>query len=142
MQVIPVTSKFSIALDVTADAAARAHALGFQSVIGLAPDEEAEGPRPSDLIRNAVEAEGVSFAHQPVVIGLIDDSDIDAFAARLNAASGPVLAYCRSGLRAALMWALAEKSNLGEAAVIDIAARAGFDIAAYVGDDSEALLAA
>ncbi|MCC6479566.1 MAG: TIGR01244 family phosphatase, partial [Sphingomonadaceae bacterium] len=42
---------------------------------------------------------------------------------------GPVLAYCRSGTRSTLLWALSEASQGGDPdALTNMAAKAGYDI--------------
>ena len=51
--------------------------------------------------------------------------------AALDGAGGPVLAYCRSGTRSTLLWALAEASAGGDPDAIILAAhRAGYDASA------------
>jgi uncharacterized protein (TIGR01244 family) len=50
-------------------------------------------------------------------------------AAALEGASGPVLAYCRSGTRSTLLWALAEASKGADPdELAAAAARAGYDV--------------
>src|SRR3546814_2518731 len=54
---------------------------------------------------------------------------IDAMRAALDAARGPVLAFCRSGTRSAHLWALAEAKAGGDPAAITAkAAAAGYDL--------------
>ena len=142
MNLIAVTPEFSIAAGMGTKDAPRVAAQGFASVVGLLPDGDADGVKDSDLMRAGVAAEGMAFTHLPVVIGLITRQEIRAFARALAAAEGPVLAYCHSGVRAILMWALAKREELGEATVVALAESAGFDIADYLEEDSEALLVA
>ena len=53
-----------------------------------------------------------------------------AMANALDTAKGPVLAYCRSGTRSTLLWALAEASTGEHPAVLaEKAAAAGYDLA-------------
>jgi uncharacterized protein (TIGR01244 family) len=47
----------------------------------------------------------------------------------LESATGPVLAYCRSGTRSTLLWALAEASNGADPDELSAtAAAAGYDL--------------
>jgi len=47
----------------------------------------------------------------------------------LDEAEGPVLAYCRSGTRSTLLWALSEASQGGDPdALTNMAAKAGYDV--------------
>ena len=54
---------------------------------------------------------------------------VDALGAAIDASTGPVLAFCRSGTRSTFLWALA-RSQAGEDAdtLIERAAAAGYDI--------------
>ena len=142
MHLIPVTKDFSVAFDVTAEDAAALADRGFAKGIHVLPDADTAGLTASEKMRASVEGAGMAFAHVPVVVGLITPKDIEAFAANLENAAGTVVAICHSGLRAVLMWALAKLDQLGEAVVLDLASCAGYDIAPYLGEDSEALLAA
>ena len=142
MNITAITPQFSIAPAMTPDDVAIAAARGFRALVGAAPDVERDGPSDSDILRDRAARHGLAFAHTPVVIGLIGQSDVDAFATALELADGPVLAYCHSGLRATLLWAVANRDALGDEAVIAAAARAGFDLAPYLAEDSDALLAA
>jgi uncharacterized protein (TIGR01244 family) len=57
-------------------------------------------------------------------------SQVDAMAAILADAPRPLLAYCRSGTRSTLLWALAEAQRGSDPdALADAAAAAGYDLA-------------
>jgi len=142
MKLIDVTPDFSVVLRMRPEDAPAVAARGFAALIGVLPDEDGAGPRESERMRLSAGREGLSFTHAPVVIGLISEADVAAFADALRSAEGRVAAYCHSGLRAVLMWAFAKRAELGDEAVIRAARRAGFDIAAWLAPESEALLAA
>ena len=56
-------------------------------------------------------------------------TQIDAMATALAEAGGPVLAFCRSGTRSTLLWALARGRDGGDpAALAATAAAAGYDL--------------
>ena len=56
-------------------------------------------------------------------------AQIDAMVAAINAADGPVLAYCRSGTRSCQLWALAAaKAGRDPALIAAQAANAGYDV--------------
>jgi len=57
-------------------------------------------------------------------------AQLDAMAAALAGADGPVLAYCRSGTRSCNLWALAAaKAGRDPALLVAQAAAAGYDLA-------------
>lgn len=85
---------------------------GFQTIICNRPDGE-EGPdQPTfaDVARVAEKA-GLDAYHIPVVGGRLTQEDVDAMAAALAKASGPVLAYCRSGARSTNIYGIVQSQK-------------------------------
>ena len=142
MNLSKITDEFSVAAGLQPQAASAVAASGAKMVIGTAPDREADQTPESRLMQAQLSSAGVAFAHVPVVIGLITDDQVRAFAQALRDAEGPVVAYCHSGLRATLLWALAMQETFGTRHVIHLADMAGFDIAPYLEDQGEGLVAA
>ncbi|MBB4099636.1 TIGR01244 family sulfur transferase [Sphingomonas kyeonggiensis] len=102
---------------------------GFSFVINNRPDEEESGQPEGESIRAAAEAAGLGYAAIPVTHAGFSSAQVEAMAAALAEANGPVLAYCRSGTRSCNLWALAEASRGGDPAEITAkAAQAGYDI--------------
>jgi len=102
---------------------------GFSFVINNRPDEEESGQPEGEAIRAAAEAAGLGYAAIPVTHAGFSSAQVEAMAAALAEANGPVLAYCRSGTRSCNLWALAEASRGGDPAEITAkAAQAGYDI--------------
>jgi uncharacterized protein (TIGR01244 family) len=95
---------------------------GFRTVIDLRPDGEAADQPPSTAIGTKVRNAGLEFAYIPTPHGDIPDAIVDDLTQALAAAHYPVLLYCRSGKRAARVWALAEASRPDGADAMDIAA--------------------
>jgi uncharacterized protein (TIGR01244 family) len=86
---------------------------GFRTIIDVRPDGEEFGQADSTKIQQSAAHASMGFAYVPVVPGVIDKDTVDAVAAALANAEKPVLIYCRSGRRAARVWALAEASRIG-----------------------------
>ena len=60
---------------------------------------------------------------------LVPTKIVDAMIAALEQAEGPILAYCRSGTRSTLLWALAQaKQGEDPEAIARTAAQAGYDV--------------
>jgi sulfide:quinone oxidoreductase len=79
-------------------------AAGFVGIINNRPDAEApDQPTALDLEAEAKKV-GLDYWHVPVVPGAMTDTEVRAFAAALEKASGPVLAFCRTGNRSAALW--------------------------------------
>ena len=103
-------------------------ASGFTMIISNRPDGEEPGQPTAAEVQDAAEAEGLEFRHVPIIRG-IGPADVEAMQEALEAAPGKLLAYCRSGNRSALTWAVARR---GQGASIEEIQRAvtgaGYDL--------------
>jgi len=103
---------------------------GVTMLINNRPDgEEADQPLAAD-IEAAAEAAGISYRHVPILRG-IGPADIEAMQEALRGAQGgQALAFCRSGNRSALTWALAMRAEgLAREEVEQRVTDAGFNVA-------------
>lgn len=110
-------------------------AQGIAAVIGNRPDgEEAGQPTAAEVERACADA-GLSFRHVPVTMPTLSPEVVEAFQAARREAEGPVLAYCRSGMRSTLLWALAEAryGDRSAEALLQRAREAGYDLSSAAG---------
>lgn len=129
MDIRHLTQGYAVSPQIAPADAAAIRARGFATVICNRPDAEVPpGLRAADL-RAAVEAAGMTFVALPVVHGALTMDLVGAQAAAIAAAAGPVLAYCASGNRSSIVWALAEAGRQDPEALIATAARAGYNLA-------------
>jgi uncharacterized protein (TIGR01244 family) len=114
-------------IDVQAVAAARDE--GVTLIINNRPEGESDDQIPGATIEAAARAAGMDYVAIPVTHSGFSQPQVDAMAAALDGADGKVLAYCRSGTRSTLLWALAEAKEGGDPdALTNIAAKAGYDL--------------
>ena len=104
---------------------------GFKSIISNRPDGEAADQPAWTAIATAAHSHGMEARHIPVVAGQIDDDDVAAFAEALRDLPTPIAAFCRTGTRAALLWALANEGSQSADERIRIAASQGYDLAPF-----------
>lgn len=111
-----------------ADIAAAA-ALGVSTIVNNRPDGEEPSAPQGDDIAAAAAAAGLNYVAIPVGHAGFSEPQVDAMIAALDQAEGPILAYCRSGTRSTLLWALAAAKQ-GEApdSIARTAAQAGYDV--------------
>lgn len=115
---------------ITTDQIDEATALGVRLVINNRPEGEAEDQTPGCEIEAAARSAGMDYVAIPVTMATLSQGDVAAMQEALERAGGPVLAYCRTGTRSTLLWALAlaragdDPENIARAA-----AAAGYDIA-------------
>lgn len=108
---------------------ATAAAQGFTTLINNRPDGEEPGqPAAAEIERAAAEA-GLAYVAIPVDHSGFDGGQVQAMAQALNQADGPVLAFCRSGTRSTLLWALARAQLGDQPGALQAKARAaGYDL--------------
>ena len=104
-----------------------AHA-GFATIINNRPDAEAPDQPTSAEIEGAARDQGLDYHHIPVVASNITDTDVVAFAAAAQQSKGPVLAFCRTGTRCAILWALSQAGKQSTGSILQSATDAGFDL--------------
>lgn len=128
MSIKSLTGDFAIAPQVSeADIIAAAKS-GFVALIDARPDGEDAGQPSAAEIADVAQKHGLAFTHVPVTTSTINDADITKFADALHGANGRVLGYCRSGTRAAILWALAQAHRMPAAEIFDTVAAAGIDL--------------
>ncbi|MFM5929312.1 MAG: TIGR01244 family sulfur transferase [Novosphingobium sp.] len=124
-----LTDRVFASPQISLDDVAEAANSGFSLVINNRPEGESPDQTPGDAIEAAARAAGMEYVAIPVTHAGFSEPQVKAMAGAL-AGEGKVLAYCRSGTRSTLLWALAEASrgqdpdDLAEAA-----ASAGYDLA-------------
>lgn len=86
-------------------------ALGVTMIVNNRPDGEDVGQPTSDEIEAAAVAAGIDYRHVPIARGM-GPSDVEAMRDAIHAAGdGKILAYCRSGNRSTLAWAVAKNED-------------------------------
>jgi sulfide:quinone oxidoreductase len=101
---------------------------GYRSIVSNRPENETED-QPSWLdLKAAAAAKNMDAIQIPVVMGQISEDQVEAFRNALEDLPRPIAVFCRTGTRAALMWALANEGNLTVDERIAIAAKDGYDL--------------
>jgi len=125
-----VDEGFFIAPQIDAAASDELRAEGIVAVINNRPDGEEEGQPSNADARASFEREGFGYSFIPVTMKTLSPEVVQAFQEAWRKAEGPVVAYCRSGMRSILLWALAE-ARYGARSPEDILAKtlaAGYDL--------------
>lgn len=126
-----LTDAFAAAPQMLPEDLAAAAAAGYRSVVVNRPDGETPDQPPQADMEAAAAAAGLTFAALPVV-GSPSPAQGAAFADLLDALPGPTLAYCRSGTRSTMLWALAQaqRGTMAPEAILATAQRQGYDLSA------------
>lgn len=100
---------------------------GFRVVINNRPDAEVDDTENGAAMKAAAEAAGMEYRAIPFVPGQITQEMVDAQAEAL-ALPGRKLAYCRSGNRSTVLWALTQAGEAPTESLLHTAAEAGYDL--------------
>jgi uncharacterized protein (TIGR01244 family) len=124
-----IDDHFLAAPQIAVSDVAEARALGVTTIINNRPDGEEPSEPQGAEIEAAALAAGLGYVAIPVTHAGFSGPQVAAMAVALENATGPVLAYCRSGTRSTLLWALA-RTQLGDdkATLQAKAARGGYDL--------------
>ena len=110
-------------------AEARDH--GVTMIINNRPDEEEPGQPASAEIEAAAEAAGIDYRHIPIARGMGPAEVEEMCSALSERGDGKLLAFCRSGMRSTLAWAVAcREQGTAREELEQKAAGAGFSLAA------------
>ncbi|NBR31110.1 MAG: TIGR01244 family phosphatase [Sphingomonadaceae bacterium] len=124
-----LTSDIIVSPQIGVDAVAEAKDLGVALIINNRPEGESEDQIPGADIEAAARAAGLDYVAIPITHSGFSEPQVNAMAEALAGAKGKVLAYCRSGTRSTLLWALAESAQGGDPdALTNMAAKAGYDV--------------
>jgi uncharacterized protein (TIGR01244 family) len=105
--------------------------LGVALIVNNRPEGESDDQTPGAEIARAASEAGLDYVAIPVTHAGFSEAQVSAMRAALDqAGESRVLAYCRSGTRSTLLWALAEASSGADPeALAKTAANAGYDLA-------------
>ena len=134
MTIHRLTEKLYISPQISPADAAEAAKLGIRSVICNRLDGEEPGQPTAQQTADWLADAGIqSFLHQPVLAPQAGADDARQFAAQLEAADGAVLAYCRTGTRASLLWAIGQVQAGRNAAEVmaEVQQKTGLDLSPF-----------
>jgi len=131
MDIRRLTPDYAVSPQIAPPDVALLRAEGFTTVICNRPDAEIPGPLHADRMRKLVEAEGMEFVLNPVISGGLTEANVATQRDAIAAAKGPVFAYCASGNRSSIVWALSQAGTATTNDLIAAAARFGYQLEGY-----------
>ncbi|ATW05523.1 TIGR01244 family sulfur transferase [Sphingorhabdus sp. YGSMI21] len=123
-----INDNLSVSPQISLDDVAAAKAEGVSLIINNRPDGEDPGAPQSADIEAAARDAGLKYIAIPITHSGFSGPQVDAMIAAL-AEGDKALAYCRSGTRSTLLWALAQaKQGMEPDEIARLAGNAGYDI--------------
>ena len=106
--------------------------LGFTKLINVRPDGEATSQPGTEAESAAASDAKLDYAYIPVTLGTVTEPDVRAFQRSLDQSAGPVIAHCKTGMRALLLHTIGEvlEGRLGRDEVIAFGSQHGMDMTA------------
>ncbi|WP_209426640.1 TIGR01244 family sulfur transferase [Pararhodobacter sp. SW119] len=106
MDIRPLDSNYAVTPQITPEDIPDIAAAGFDTVICNRPDGENPPDLNAETLRPKIEAAGMKLVVNPIVGGALNMENVAAQKAAIEG-GGKVLAYCASGNRSSIAWALA-----------------------------------
>jgi sulfide:quinone oxidoreductase len=130
LELYEVSEEVALAGQIGPDAIPFIAEQGFRGIICSRFDGEEEGQPDFPSVERAAAAHGIKTAYMPVLQPPLPISNEEAFTFGdiLETLPKPVLAYCRTGSRVAILWALSEARRRPFKEVVLAAMGAGYDL--------------
>ncbi len=128
MEIRALTDSYAVSPQIDPTDLSAIRAAGYTTIIDNRPDAEIPVELQTETMREAAEAAGLTFVVNHIVGGQLTQANVDAQRQAMDAAEGPVLAYCASGNRSSVVWALANAGQMPVDDLIGLPARHGYQL--------------
>ncbi len=128
MDIRKIADGYSVAPQLESGDMARLAEEGVTTVICNRPDSEIPAPLQAAAMQEAAERAGLAFVFNPVAGGMLTAANVEEQAEAIAASDGPVVAYCASGNRSTIVWALGMAGKMPADDILARAAAAGYDL--------------
>ena len=126
MDIRPLTPSYAVSPQIEIGDLPAIKAAGFQTVINNRPDAEIPAHLHSAEMQRAATELGLTFVINPVIGGALTMANVSAQAKAMASATGPVFAYCASGNRCSVVWAMTQAGLHPVEELIGIPAQYGY----------------
>jgi uncharacterized protein (TIGR01244 family) len=128
MELRQITPTFFVSPQIDPEDMQDIYAAGIRRVLCNRPDGEVPPSHQAAAMESAARAAGLDFVVRPLTHQTMTPEVIAENHRLIGGTDGSVLAYCASGTRSTIAWALAAAGSMPADDVIEAAARAGYDI--------------
>ena len=128
MDIRKLPDDFSVSPQVDVDHVREIAGAGFKSILCNRPDHVDPEQPMYDAIAKAAAHEGLEVAWVPIVGGRMTPGALEEFRKALDEMPRPMLAYCRSGTRCTMLWAITQHGAMDDTDIAQRASNAGYDV--------------
>lgn len=126
MDIRQITPRYSVSPQINPEDFAAIKAAGFTKVICNRPDVENPPSHQADAMAAAAAAAGIQFEVLELTHQTMTPDNVVKQFEMVDAADGPILAYCASGTRCTVIWALSQAGKASADEILGTAAQAGY----------------
>mgnify|MGYP000353800143 CR=1 FL=1 len=128
MDIRPLTPNYAVSPQISPEDLPLIAEAGFSTVICNRPDAENPPDWHAAAMAEAAAAAGLQFHNLPLTHQTMTPENVARQRDLINAASGPVLAYCASGTRSSVIWSLGQAGHLSTDQILAATAQAGYQL--------------
>ncbi|WP_171131340.1 MULTISPECIES: TIGR01244 family sulfur transferase [unclassified Ruegeria] len=126
MEIRPITPRYAVSPQITVEDVPAIAAAGFVKVICNRPNVEVPPAMQSDAIGQAVRDAGMVFEVLELTHQTMTPENVARQRDMAESEGGPVLAYCASGTRCSVVWALGQCDHLSPDEILEATGKAGY----------------
>jgi uncharacterized protein (TIGR01244 family) len=128
MEIRHITPSYAVSPQIEPGDLAAIKAAGFTTIINNRPDGEIPPHLHAAAIAKAAQAIGLAFVVNPIVSGALTMDNVATQGAAIAASPGPVFAYCASGNRSSVVWALSQAGTMPADDLVGLPAKYGYQL--------------
>ncbi|RLK08277.1 TIGR01244 family sulfur transferase [Ruegeria conchae] len=128
MEIRPITPRYAVSPQITVEDVPAIAKAGFVKVICNRPNTEVPPDQQSDAIGQAVRKAGMEYEVLELTHQTMTPENVALQRDLAESCSGPVLAYCASGTRCSVVWALGQCNRLSTDEILDATGKAGYSL--------------
>lgn len=126
MEIRPITPRYAVSPQITVEDVPAIVEAGFVKVICNRPNSEVPPDQQSKAIGQAVRDAGLEYEVLELTHQTMTPENVALQRDMAENCSGPVLAYCASGTRCSVVWALGQCDQLSTDDILDATRKAGY----------------
>ena len=128
MDIRKITPHYAVSQQILVEHLPAIAAAGFTTVICNRPDSEIPFDQQAAQIGAAARAAGLRFEVLELTMQTMTPQNVERHKNLIDGSDGPVLAYCRSGTRCSIVWALGQAGDMSPDQILAAAQGAGYDL--------------
>ncbi|WP_281973226.1 TIGR01244 family sulfur transferase [Ruegeria faecimaris] len=126
MEIRPITPRYAVSPQISVEDVPTIVEAGFVKVICNRPNSEVPKDLQSDAIGQAVRAAGLEYEVLELTHQTMTPENVSLQRDLAESCAGPVLAYCASGTRCSVIWALGQCESMSTEDILQATTKAGY----------------